>query len=393
MLFDFSVFDAGKVSVLIPCHQHGHLLPQAVESVFRQSYPDYEIIIVNDGSTDNTHQLAGEYARKYPERIRYIYQEQQGQVIARRNGSALIRGEFLITLDADDILEPDMMAKCVESLRDNPEAVAVAADVWMVGEDGCEILDKLDQSRVPSWPDILKHNTWGGIAGIMIRSASLRKVGWFDFDGPAGGEDWDIWIRFARTHQKLLHIPYPLARYRQSATSHSRLALKALQGILRVLDSVIREDPRLHSSDNPYPPVDTSFYNGSRNQAVLFHYGVAFAARESETILQKILTYFLPCDLDLEELAKSYIKGNLFVTQWQDTNIYYRAFQEPGLKILQAHLERELSEDISRLLIDIIYTELAERYTEHRQKNSIWSRMKKIVRSRYKTKSLKSIGG
>lgn len=345
------IFELGKVSVLIPCYQHGHLLAQAVESVLRQSYQNYEIIIVNDGSTDNTHQVVQEYAQRYPQRVKYLYQEQQGQVAARKNGSALIRGEFLITLDADDLLAPSMMGKCVESLSKNPEAAAVASNVWMMAEDGQTILGQLDQSEVPSWPNILEHNTWGGIAGIMIRSQSLQKVGWFNFDGTAGGEDWDIWIRFARSRQKLLHIPDFLAQYRQNCSSHSRQGLRVLKGILQVLDCLTKEDPRLIQLENVHPPIDISYYNQLRNRAVFFNYGVALAAAEGEETLQDILQYFVPSDLDLETLATAYIKGLIFVSRVQgNPNIFCPDFQDDALGNALSYLENKISEDTAKLL-------------------------------------------
>jgi glycosyltransferase involved in cell wall biosynthesis len=381
MLENDPIFELGKVSVLIPCYQHGHLLAQAVESVLRQSYQNYEIIIVNDGSTDNTHQVAQEYTQRYPQRIKYLYQEQQGQVAARKNGSALIRGEFLITLDADDLLAPSMMAKCVESLSKNPEAAAVASNVWMMAEDGQTILGQLDQSEVPSWPNILEHNTWGGIAGIMIRSQSLQKVGWFNFDGTAGGEDWDIWIRFARSRQKLLHIPDFLAQYRQNCSSHSRQGLRVLKGILQVLDCLTKEDPRLIQLENVHPPIDISCYNQLRNRAVFFYYGVALAAAEREETLQDILQYFVPSDLDLATLATAYIKGLIFVSQVQgNTNIFCPDFQDDATGNALSYLENKISEDQVKLLrIKIEENFITQTQSSSKNSNLFKSRIKTIL--------------
>ncbi|TRU43045.1 MAG: glycosyltransferase family 2 protein [Microcystis aeruginosa Ma_QC_Ca_00000000_S207] len=381
MLENDPIFVLGKVSVLIPCYQHGHLLPQAVESVLKQSYQNHEIIIINDGSTDNTHQVGQEYAQKYPQQIKYLYQERQGQVAARKNGSTLIRGEFLITLDADDLLAPSMMAKCAESLSKNPEAAAVASNVWMVAEDGQTILGQLDQSEVPRWPNILENNTWGGIAGIMIRSQSLQKVGWFNFDGTAGGEDWDIWIRFARARQKLLHIPDFLARYRNSYGSHSRQALRVLKGILQVLDYLTKEDPRLIQLENVHPPIDISYYNQLRNRAVFFYYGVALAAAEREETLQDILQYFVPSDLDLATLATAYIKGLIFVSQVQgNTNIFCPDFQDDATGNALSYLENKISEDQVKLLrIKIEENFITQTQSSSKNSNLFKSRIKTIL--------------
>ena len=91
------------VSVIIPCYNHAHYLCRAVQSVLAQTYADWEAIIVDDGSTDNTREVATRFSDP---RVRYIYQENRGLSAARNTGISAAQGSYLAFLDADDELEP-----------------------------------------------------------------------------------------------------------------------------------------------------------------------------------------------------------------------------------------------------------------------------------------------
>lgn len=369
-------FDEGKVSVIIPCYQHGHFLPQAIESVLKQTYQLTEIIIVNDGSTDNTHEIGTSYAQKYPGRIKYIQQQQQGQVKARKRATSLARGEFWLTLDADDLLEDQMLEQCVQVLLDNPDAAVVASDVWIVAPDGKTIIDKLEQNKLPSWPDILSHNPLGGIAGILLRAEAVQKVGGLGFVGAEnypGAEDWDLWIRLVKARMKFLHIPRCLARYRQTSSSHSRKALDVLRGILLVLEYLKSEDPRLGQVLEPYPPINTSLYNLLRNRAVFLTYGIACAAGEAEETLKKILDYFVPSVIDVQLFSQSFLGGinRQILPTGKDClarDIYAQSFQ-----LLENYLKPKVSVNTYDLLISTIEAQIALR----QKRDSQWYRMLK----------------
>jgi glycosyltransferase involved in cell wall biosynthesis len=373
-------FVPGKVSVLMPCYQHGHILNQSLDSIFAQSYPNYHLIIINDGSTDATEAVVQEYQQKYPGLISYIYQTNQGQVIARSRGSTLIEGEFLILLDADDLLAPDMMARCVENLQNDPAAAAVAGDVWSLSEDGKKNMTKLDQSLVPTWPNILTLNSWGGIAGIMIRSSSLQQVGWFDFLDRPGGEDWDIWIRFARANMKLNHIPLALAYYRQSHSSHSRKAIKVLKGVLDVLETLTRPDSRLANLNNVHPPIDQLFYNWLRNKTVIFNFGVGTGSQENVAVLEETLSYLVPLELDLPVLANAYVNGVKFAILGQKKILFSKALHSASLKVLGEYITENVSAEVAQSLCSQIENNLAK----YRDRSNIITRIIKFISNKLK---------
>jgi hypothetical protein len=115
-------FEAGLVTTIIPVYNRPDLLQEAVDSVLQQTYPHTEIIIINDGSTDNTADRAAELMAAHPDRIRVLQQANAGPGRARQKGIDHARGEFIQFLDSDDLLLPEKFARQVAALRQNPEA-------------------------------------------------------------------------------------------------------------------------------------------------------------------------------------------------------------------------------------------------------------------------------
>lgn len=129
------------ISVVIPCYNHGHYLPYALESILAQTYPYWEAIIVDDGSTDNTREVAQRYIQQ-DIRIRYVYQMNRGLSGARNTGITEARGEFLAFLDADDEWEPEFLQTCVTALEKRPELAAVYTGWLLIDEVGHELMRK-----------------------------------------------------------------------------------------------------------------------------------------------------------------------------------------------------------------------------------------------------------
>src|ERR671912_965329 len=111
----------GLVSVVIPCYNQAHFLGEAIESVLSQTYPHFEIVVVDDGSTDNTQEVAARYPG-----VRYIRQENQGLAGARNAGIRRSNGSYLVFLDADDRLLPEALEVGLEHLNAHPECAFVS---------------------------------------------------------------------------------------------------------------------------------------------------------------------------------------------------------------------------------------------------------------------------
>lgn len=140
------------VSVVIPCHNAQRFIERTINSVIQQSYPDFEIIICDDGSTDLSLKIISSLASDL--RIRYFSQANQGVSTARNNGFSIATGKYILFLDADDLLEPDFLKKRIEFLEQHPAYKACGASISIINEEG----QILEHTYLPVSNDI-----WGQI--------------------------------------------------------------------------------------------------------------------------------------------------------------------------------------------------------------------------------------
>ena len=167
-----------RVSVIIPTYNCDRFLPEAIDSVLMQTYQDYEIIVIDDGSTDQTCQVLESYQNK----IRYFYQENQGSAVARNLGIKQAQGEFIAFLDADDFwILPEKLAEQVNCFEQQPSLGSVHTGWRIVDGGGEKIID------VEPWRDVpdLNLESWlmykpVKTSGMMIRQHWLEQVAGFD---------------------------------------------------------------------------------------------------------------------------------------------------------------------------------------------------------------------
>jgi glycosyltransferase involved in cell wall biosynthesis len=200
-----------QISVIIPCYNHGRYLPEALASVVAQTFGDWEVVIVDDGSTDDSAEVAERLIAGYPHyRMRLLRQANQGLSASRNNGIHQARGVYILPLDADDQIEPGMLAATLEVLERRPEVGFVYTDVHMFGVEnriwsgGPYSLNKLrfDCPMVPI--TLFRKRAWAAVEGFP---SDLY---------PQGYEDWDFWLRLAAAGWQGDHIAQPLVRYRRS---------------------------------------------------------------------------------------------------------------------------------------------------------------------------------
>ncbi|GAA2339033.1 glycosyltransferase family A protein [Streptomyces cuspidosporus] len=181
------------VSVVIPCHDYGHYLPQAVQSVLAQTYPDWELVVVDDGSTDDTAAVARSLIAGHPDRrIRLLEQANAGVSAARNAGIAATTGRYVLPLDADDVIAPTMLERTVAVLDDRPDIAIVSTDVSVFTDDGLPA----QALKLPAYDkDLLLRRL------IMFYCSLYRREVWQTVGGYAedmrAGEDWDFWIASA----------------------------------------------------------------------------------------------------------------------------------------------------------------------------------------------------
>ena len=291
------------VSVITACYRQGHLLPGAIESVLAQTCPAWELIVVNDGSPDETAAVAGRSAARDPARIRLIEQDNQGQARARQAGLAVARGAWLVQLDADDRIEPRMLELCLEAFRADPDLAVVVADALLIADDE-SVLRPFEQTRLRPWPRILEYNPHGALAGIMVSAWAVREVGGLEFPGTPGCEDWDLWVRLARCGYRFGVVKQPLARYRQADANYSRRALVMLRSSIELLDRCRSADPRLAGATRPpAPPIAEDRYARLRNGRVFYALGLAAGGGEDVRCFGELLQFLQPGGFDLDAAA------------------------------------------------------------------------------------------
>lgn len=213
------------VSVVIPCYNQARYLPDAVASVREQSNRPLECIVVDDGSTDGTSDVAAELGALV------VRQTNKGVSAARNAGLAIARGEFVVFLDADDVLLPDALARGARALTAQPEVAAVVSRCEVMAEDGTTIPARhhaIETSNLyRGW---LSRNFVWTPGAAMFRRTALAELGGFCVDyGPAA--DYAIYLRLARDG-RIAYLPGYSVRYRQHSTSMSRdpaLMLRATQ--------------------------------------------------------------------------------------------------------------------------------------------------------------------
>lgn len=231
-----------RVSVVIPTFNHGRYVGEAVRSALDQSYQDLEVIVIDDGSTDDTREVI----RGFGGRVRYFHQENRGLAAARNRGIEESRGSFVAFLDADDLWLPRKLERQLEVFDQHPSASLVYAGIFEVDGEGRVLTEVRPRHRGMALPQLLLDNVviGSGTTAVVPREC-LREVGGFDERLPVC-EDWDLWLRIVRRYE-LDYADEPLAMYRLHAGNIHKDHERMKAGRLAVLDKFFA-DPALPPS-------------------------------------------------------------------------------------------------------------------------------------------------
>ncbi|ARV57668.1 glycosyl transferase family A [Nostocales cyanobacterium HT-58-2] len=230
-----------KVSVIIPAYNAMPYLKEAVESALKQTLTDFEVLIVDDGSSDGTVEWVSQI--KDP-RVRLISQQNQGSSGARNTGITAAQGEYIALLDADDIWEPTKLEKQVRYLEENPAVGLV--DTWTVLIDqqgkstGRVVVSYAEGDDV--WKQLVQFKTVCCCDSTpLIRRSCFEKVGLFNQELPFL-EDLDMWIRLASDY-RFAAIKEPLVRYRQHPGSKSTNCQGTLEAFRTIIEKAFESVP------------------------------------------------------------------------------------------------------------------------------------------------------
>jgi tetratricopeptide (TPR) repeat protein len=226
------------VSVIIPNYNHAQYVGDAIHSVLAQTYHNYEIIVVDDGSTDNSREVIAQFG----DQVQYLYQKNAGLSAARNTGIKSAKGSLIGVLDADDMYEPDFLNTLVSVLQENPDADGVYCGYQFVDQEN-KSLPQIEARSVPSeklFPALLDGNFLVP-ESMFVRKTCYLAVGTFD-ESLQPCADWDMWLRITK-QSKILFMSRILTRHRVLNGSMSTDPLKMLLDRLAVLKKHIGDEP------------------------------------------------------------------------------------------------------------------------------------------------------
>jgi GT2 family glycosyltransferase len=220
-----------RVSIIIPCYNTAHLVSETLQSVFKQTYNDYEVIVVNDGSPD-TPELE-RVLTPWLDRVVYVKTENYGLAGARNNGIRASRGELIALLDSDDLWEPNYLDVQVRELDKDPTVDIVSPgsfDFENDPETGAVCPNPRGEVTFAS----LVQGTRGVMVSVLARRSALERAGLFD-DTLRSCEDFDMWLRCLKSGSRIFHHAEVLVRYRRRKDSLSSEPVWMLDNAIKVL--------------------------------------------------------------------------------------------------------------------------------------------------------------
>ena len=210
-----------KISVIIPAYNVAPYIGETLRSVFAQTFTDFEVIVINDGSPDTE-----EFERvltPFRERLRYLKQENRGASAARNAGLRAARGEFVAFLDADDLWLPNYLEDQLAVIRER-KCDLVCADALIVGESpdaGRTYFEAVMETAPPrevTFLDLLSGERSLITSGVLVRRERVLEAGLFD-EQLRNAQDFDLWLRLARSGTRLAYQPRVLLKYRARLNS------------------------------------------------------------------------------------------------------------------------------------------------------------------------------
>jgi glycosyltransferase involved in cell wall biosynthesis len=232
-----------RVSVIIPNYNYAHYLPQTLESVLAQSYPDVEIIVVDDGSSDDSRKVL----EQFEGRVRLIEQQNRGVAAARNNGARQSSGQLIAFLDADDIWLPLKLERQVELFLSQPELGLVHCGVEEIDAEGNHLSFRSDGLEGWVAKELLlleRAVILGGGSGLVVPRATFDALGGFN-ERLSTSADWDFFYRIA-ARQRVGFVPEPLLQYRIHGTNmHANIGLMERDMLHAYSEAFSHPDPEI----------------------------------------------------------------------------------------------------------------------------------------------------
>jgi hypothetical protein len=237
-----------KFTVVVPAFNAARTLLPCMRSVLYQTVSDFELVVVNDGSTDDTGQIAESVDDA---RVRVVHQENRGLSAARNAGITVATNDVVCFLDADDLLLPQYLQATEQTFARSPGIDFVYTDAWQFDDRTRRVIRRTRASRVqPPRPqpatarelflELLQRNFM--VIPVAVRVDAFRSAGLFD-ETLASAEDWEMWLRLAAHGHRAGEAAGPLALLRMHSEQMSKDAVKMSNNFVRTFEKVLREFP------------------------------------------------------------------------------------------------------------------------------------------------------
>jgi glycosyltransferase involved in cell wall biosynthesis len=234
------------VSIIVPCYNQSKYLGETLESILVQTHSNWECIIINDGSIDNTEQVVKQYQSK-DIRFKYLYQDNQGLAAARNAGIAMAQGEYILPLDGDDLISATYVEEAVPILTAHNEIKIVYCKANLFGEKTGD----WDLSEFSGIKNFLLGNSI--FCSGMFRKVDYGKTSGYNVNMCYGLEDWDFWISLLKNGGKVFKIPSVHFFYRIKQNSMSTILNTQEARLVHMKNQVVKNhiDLYLESLGNP----------------------------------------------------------------------------------------------------------------------------------------------
>lgn len=202
------------VSVVIPCYNHADFIEETVESILKSDYKNLEIIIVNDGSKDDSQQVIESIAAKFPQ-VNHVFQNNAGPSVARNNGIQQANGKYILPLDADDLISSIYISEAVAAFQKNKQVKVVYCEAEKFGEK---------QGRWNLKPFSLYQLARDNMIFVsaVFKKSDWEACGGYSEDIIWGWEDWEFWIKMLKNGGLVVKLPFVGFFYRIRSVSRRK---------------------------------------------------------------------------------------------------------------------------------------------------------------------------
>jgi len=253
------------VSIVIPTYNHAEFLQNALNSVLQQTFTDWEVIIVNNYSDDNTEKVVMSFNE---ERFQLENFRNNGIIAASRNHAIkLAKGEYVAFLDSDDEWFPNKLEECFKLIENSSAEAVCHAERW-VGENGYKRDMQYGPASRATYQSLLYDGNAISTSAVVVKRSVLEKVGSFS-ESPdmVTAEDYDLWIRIVKSGTNFEFIKTVLGVYRIHAAGNSQAVLKNVNAILTVVKNQFRDHKKINFTEmlRRRRAIGLVFYSGGRS--------------------------------------------------------------------------------------------------------------------------------